>query len=344
MGEGVLQGRHQDAETKRGPGSGLRGGSIPQLAAGGADEWFEAAAPALKGGHGMDPTKVSKPEANEFQPIDEVDGLSQEQLDSISLQGQEEAPLTAQQIANGERCRWGDEWAAGEIWCEPDWIEFEANEDPLPISVPEFRWALMTFPAGTGLGWDGIHPRALDRLDDATIQALIDLVIACEKLGRWPTIIEMVVVVVLPKPDGDWQSIRLLLFLPRIWMRIRRPVTLQWERVQSRPYLYAGEAKGATVAAWKQAARGERAQLWGTSCDQGLLDLAKAFERIQNKPSRAASGQAGIPHVDDPAFHCDLSHAEGPQDWQCGIGSGGGYQGDHSRVRDSRHRNETRND
>ena len=78
--------------------------------------------------------------------------------------------------------------------------------------MPEFRWAIMTFPAGTGLGWDGIHPRALDRLDDAAIQALIDLVIACEKLGRWPTITEMVVVVLLPKPDGDWRPIGLLPF------------------------------------------------------------------------------------------------------------------------------------
>ena len=96
--------------------------------------------------------------ANDFEPIDEVDGLSQEQLGSISLAAQEDAPLTAQQIANDERCRWGGEWAAGEQWSEPDWTEFEGDEDPLPISAPEFRWALMTLPAGTGLGWDGIHP------------------------------------------------------------------------------------------------------------------------------------------------------------------------------------------
>ena len=87
----------------------------------------------------MDPTKVCSPEANEFEPVDEVDGLSQEQLGSISLQGQEEALLTAQQIANDERCRWGGEWGAGERWGEPDWTEVEANEEPLPISAPAFR-------------------------------------------------------------------------------------------------------------------------------------------------------------------------------------------------------------
>jgi hypothetical protein len=50
---------------------------------------------------------VDKPQANQFEPIDEVDGLSKEQLDSVSLQGQDAAPLTAQQIANDERCKWG---------------------------------------------------------------------------------------------------------------------------------------------------------------------------------------------------------------------------------------------
>ena len=72
----------------------------------------------------------------------------------------------------------------------------------MPVSVPEFRGALMTFPAGSGLGWDGIHPRALDRLDDATIQLLIDLLGICERLGKWPLAIQLVIVVLLPKNDG----------------------------------------------------------------------------------------------------------------------------------------------
>ena len=141
----------------------------------------------------------------------------------------------------------------------------------------------MPFPAGAGLGWDNIHPRAFDRLSDEQIQMLIDLIAMCERSGRWPSAIDLVVIVLLPKAEGGWRPIGLLPFLPRIWMRVRRPVTLQWEQAQSRPYLYAGAAKGATVAAWKQAARGERAHLWGTSFGQALLDLVKAFERIQHR-------------------------------------------------------------
>ena len=61
-------------------------------------------------------TKVAEPKANNFEPIDELDGLSDEQLHSIRLEGHAEAPLTAQQIANDEKCKWGAEWAVGEQW------------------------------------------------------------------------------------------------------------------------------------------------------------------------------------------------------------------------------------
>ena len=244
---------------------------------------------------GWIPTKVDQPKANDFTPIDELDGLSAEQLASISLAGQDEAPLTAQQSANDEKCKWGGEWAVGEQWCEPDWSELEVNEDPLPVSVAEYRRALMTFPIGTGLGWDAIHPRALNRLDDATIQALIDLLIVCEKTGKWPTATDLVVIVLLPKTDGGWRPIGLLPFLPRIWMRVRRPVTLEWEKKQERKYLYAGAAKGAAVAALKQAARGERANLWGTAYGQALLDLVKAFERIQHRHLVKQAVKLGYP-------------------------------------------------
>ena len=133
---------------------------------------------------GWFPTKVAKPEPNELQPIDEVDGLSREQLDSIKLRDQDVAPLTAQQTANDEKCKWGGEWASGDDWIEPDWAEFECEDNPVPVSVAELRGALMSFPCGSGLGWDGIHPRALDRLDDALLALLIDLLMICEMLGK----------------------------------------------------------------------------------------------------------------------------------------------------------------
>ena len=65
----------------------------------------------------------------------------------------------------------------------------------------------------------------------------------------------MVIVVLLAKADGGYRPIGLIPALPRIWMRVRRSAAKQWEDMQARDYLYAGAAKGATVAAWKQSAR-----------------------------------------------------------------------------------------
>ena len=69
----------------------------------------------------------------------------------------------------------------------------------------------------------------------------------------------LVVIVLLPKPDGGYRPIGLLPLLPRVWMRARRAEALEWERCNDRPDLYAGEGKGADIAAWTQAGRAELA-------------------------------------------------------------------------------------
>ena len=63
-------------------------------------------------------------------------------------------------------------------------------------------------------------------------------------------------------------------------MRARREQAQLWERQHHRPYLYAGQAKGADVAAWKQAARAEHAEAASAHYAQVLLDLVKAFDRV----------------------------------------------------------------
>ena len=57
---------------------------------------------------------------------------------------------------------------------------------------------------------------------------------------------------------------------------------MAWEERNKRGYLYAGKAKAANVAAWKQAVAAEIAAAAGTEVQyaQALLDLVKAFELI----------------------------------------------------------------
>ena len=63
-------------------------------------------------------------------------------------------------------------------------------------------------------------------------------------------------------------------------MRMRQPLLQVWERENDRPFLYGGEARGALVATWKQAARAELAKAMQVEYGIALLDLVKAFDRI----------------------------------------------------------------
>ena len=98
-----------------------------------------------------------------------------------------------------------------------------------------------------------------------------------------------------PKTDGGFRPIGLLPHLPRIWMRARRDEAKQWEIRCNRDFLYAGSGRGSTVAAWKQAARGELAAAAGKKYAQVLLDLVKAFERIPYRVLRREADNLGYP-------------------------------------------------
>ncbi len=133
----------------------------------------------------------------------------------------------------------------------------------------------MTFPVDTGLGWDGIHPRCLNRLSKELLAWLVLILKRSEKSGRRQEAVELIIIVLLPKPDGGFRPIGLHALLPRLWMKTRRAVCIKWERCQHRPYLYGGKLMGAEVAAGQQAVRAELAATMRHTVGyaQVLLDL-----------------------------------------------------------------------
>ena len=149
------------------------------------------------------------------------------------------------------------------------------------MTLDHFKTALLSFPHGLGLGWDGLHPRILLRLGDITLMAILRLLLLCEAVGKWPKAADDVIISLLPKSSEGVRCIGLFAWLPKIWSKIRRKVADQWEHDTQRAYLYAGAGRGADIAAWKQAARAEHAATvkyaqYGIS----LLDLVKAFDHI----------------------------------------------------------------
>ena len=148
------------------------------------------------------------------------------------------------------------------------------------ICVCAAMHACSTFPAGTALGWDNMHPRALKRISVGAITALLRILMLAELVGQWPKMIGIVIIALLPKAGGGNRPIGLCPSLIRLWMRLRLPVAQAWQAANDRPYFFAGEAKGADVAAWKQAARAEISAYEKLGHALALLDIIKAFDGV----------------------------------------------------------------
>ena len=141
-------------------------------------------------------------------------------------------------------------------------------------------WGVTSFPVATGVGLDNISPRALCRLSSDSICCLCKILCASELLGSWAQCVSIVLIVLLPKPDGGRRPIGLFPTLIRVWMRARVHIAREWEAANSRPCLYGGPSMGAQRAAWQAAFAAESAARSGNYFAQSLLDLVKAFEMI----------------------------------------------------------------
>ena len=155
-------------------------------------------------------------------------------------------PASLQQTADNEASQWASQWGAGKTFPPCEW---PADLGPLPpqMELTAFKRALVSFPTALGLGWDDIHPRALLRLHDVVLLALLRILFLCETIGGWPSSIALVIIALLPKSAGGLRPIGLFPWLPKIWAKVRRRVALEWEERVQRPYLYAGPGRGGLI-------------------------------------------------------------------------------------------------
>ncbi len=92
--------------------------------------------------------------------------------------------------------------------------------------------------------------------------------------------LNLILIVLLPKAEGGRRPIGLFPSPTRLWMRARTIVARRWEAAHARPCIYAGAGMGAQRAAWQASFHAEVASLAKFCYGQALLDLVKAFERI----------------------------------------------------------------
>ena len=118
--------------------------------------------------------------------------------------------------ANDQATAWAVQWGSKLVKREEaQWPQDMGDVRPR-LMVHAILRAAMTFPVGTGLGWDVVHPRAICRLSEDTLEWLVEVIHHCEITGSWPMEVDIVVIALLPKSDGGLRPTGLMPFLPRI--------------------------------------------------------------------------------------------------------------------------------
>ena len=118
---------------------------------------------------------------------------------------------------------------------------------------------------------------------------------AFERRGSWAEVLDLVLIVLLPKTDGGFRPIGLFPTIIRIWMRARIFVAKEWESATASSAIFGGPGKGAQAAAFQTALVAETAKLGGDEFAASLLDLVKAFETVPHDVLVRAAHAKGYP-------------------------------------------------
>ncbi len=199
----------------------------------------------------------------------------------IEVDGVQTITVDPGAVVDKERTKWEALWRPpGSARTVLRWGEAAKLSRP---TVGDFRRAARKFPRKTGVGVEGITPSDFDALDDDGVDALIDILMACEAIGYIPRLLALVIVKLIPQKDGGRRPIGLMPSLYRIWAKIRAGDVRDWERRWSRRYFAAGPGKSAEMAAWNAALRAEIAAASRADSASILWDLLKCFEHGQHE-------------------------------------------------------------
>ena len=159
---------------------------------------------------GWTPTKKSSGKVqhiDEDDELDDVEGLDRDELESLKFeQAIGSPPATAQQQADDEAEAWHGQWGKG-VDIEPLRWPSEMGEDLARILREELVEAARTFPNHTGLGWDRLHPKNIERMSNETVDLLVMVLQKCEEDGEWHEAVALVIIALLPTTDGGVRPI-----------------------------------------------------------------------------------------------------------------------------------------
>ncbi len=162
---------------------------------------------------------------------------------------------------------------------DPPWGRVPRCALPKP-SVGDLRQASRAFCADTAVAYDGFAMRHYALLSDAGLAALSDIMIAMEAIGRMPPQLNAVLMPMIGKDRGGYRAITLTTSLYRLWGRVRRPFSQDWEARHDRPFLAAGKGRRVQDVVWRQLLRAEAGSGKGLASAAILWDLASFYDTV----------------------------------------------------------------
>ena len=179
---------------------------------------------------------------------------------------------------------WNIIWQRGAGEAGTPWRSVEGDTEWEQIPAPtakELRAAARTFRPSTGMGIDGVVPKAYAWLSDCLLERIGEFMAAIERGGQWPEQVDEARIHLIPKATSGRRPIGLLAALPRLWDRVRAWRVRKWRNENTKKYNWMVEGRGAKRAVWAQSVLQEAARQRGLSSACVLVDLVKAYEQIR---------------------------------------------------------------
>ncbi len=147
-------------------------------------------------------------------------------------------------------------------------------------SAAELRAASKEFSADTAVAFDGLALRHYGMISDDGLEVLADIILAMELVGRLPPQLDALVMPLIGKERGGHRAITLATSLYRLWGRLRRSVSQQWEAEYERPYFAAGKGRRVQDVVWRQLVKAEAGEGEGRASAAVLWDMASFYDAI----------------------------------------------------------------
>ncbi len=147
-------------------------------------------------------------------------------------------------------------------------------------SIEELRESAKAFPHDTAVSYDGLAMRHYAMVSDAALAALSHIVVAMEAIARLPPQLEALVMPLLGKERGGHRAITTAPSLYRLWGRLRRTESQNWEAAHDRAYFAAGKGRRLHDVLWRQAARAEAGDGEGLASGAVLWDMSSYYDTI----------------------------------------------------------------